>query len=88
MQTDGAFKPNTEALPYIDFIFTVILYHHVPLRLRVGLERKGKDEQDHRGEINMIHKCILTCVTLRKCPCVTLPLGQRHSGERSIALIH
>lgn len=46
--------PTTEALPYIHFIFTVLLHHCVPLRLSLGLERKEKDEQDHGGKIDMI----------------------------------
>lgn len=46
--------PPTEALPYIYFIFTVLLHHHVPLGLGLGLERKEKDELDDMGRTDVI----------------------------------
>lgn len=54
----------------------------------LAIERKEKCEQHCQDCIPV--ECILTCVTLRKCPSISclLPLRQRHSGERNIGVIH
>lgn len=61
-----------------------------PTWTRSWLGEKGERWAGWYGEDWCDTECILTGVTLRKCPSITslLPLRQRQSGERNIALIH